>query len=116
LLATLLIVGEMRDRLRGDANETGPKTPVRATDAGEPRSFAVRQVLRPGEYFQAGGPAIDGRYFTFLDPQGEVAIKDLRTGQVRHAPANRAGDGWPAPRPPQLRRNEVDLHSRLASG
>jgi Tol biopolymer transport system component len=75
-------VGGWRDRLLGRPGNPG-QTAAGPGAALADRSFAVRQVLRSGEYSYLGTPSLDGRYFPFLDGNLDVVVKELDTGRVR---------------------------------
>ena len=85
-----------RDRVLGRAGQPGRPSPFAAgTD-----TFAVRQVLRTGEFSDVGRPSADGRYLSFLDDDGEVAVKEVSTGRVlpltRSGPSDGSADGLAA--------------------
>lgn len=82
-VAVALNVGGVRDRLLGRPGQ--PNQP----DAAGPQvgvgqsSFSVRQVLIPGQYIWLGRPSLDGRYYPFVNSDGNLAVKEIATGTVR---------------------------------
>lgn len=69
-----------RDRVLGRPGRPGRPSP--SGGAGTERTFAVRQVLRTGEYSEVGRPSADGRFLPFLDNNADLAVKEVATGRV----------------------------------
>jgi len=77
-----LNVGGVRDRRAGGGGVPGASTSPGAIAAAADRTFAVRQVLKPGEYSELGRPSADGRYFPYIDQDSDLVVKELATGRV----------------------------------
>lgn len=67
---------------------------------GDDQTFVVREILRAGEYSEVGRPSSDGRYFAFVDRDGNVAVKALETEKIYRvtssAGTNGSADGYSA--------------------
>src|SRR5262249_19528514 len=46
-------------------------------------SLVVRQALLPGQFMWLGRPSLDGRYFPFVDAEGNVAVRETASGLIR---------------------------------
>lgn len=92
------------DRLREQLSRSGAGSGPPRVGGGvggvttEP-DFAVRRVLQAGEYSVLGLPSRDGRYFPFVKPDGNVALKEMSTGTVRDVTnkGQSAEEGWGRP-------------------
>jgi serine/threonine-protein kinase len=71
-------------RLGGTAEVGGsaPSSPAPGAVAGLASSVVVRKVTLP-DGWAVGRPSPDGRFFSFIDTQGDLALVELATGAIR---------------------------------
>jgi Tol biopolymer transport system component len=89
-----LNVGGGRDRLLGRVRPPNLASAGSIPADAERSSFAVRQVLEPGEYQELGQPSADGRYYSFIDQTGNVAVKEMAGGRIRRLTVNGTPPGY----------------------
>lgn len=76
-------VGQVRSRLLGGSGSGGGvQTHPAAADVAS-SEVAIRRVAFPDDYLAAGRPSPDGRFFSYTDNDGDLALVELATGKTR---------------------------------